>query len=122
MSRKCSVKGCPGQRNKRNSTETNTFFSFPLRNEGLLKKWLDKVELQSELSSVSKICNLHFENNCFVKIDNSIKLLPSSVPLEYKVSVCLVKPKLCRNFLFDNFSLGKRRENSQHEIKLTKRH
>lgn len=71
----CVVKGC---KNKSGKSTTLKFYSFPLNNKPLLKKWLQAIPLETVSVNIhARICSEHFSDG--FKSRNSV---PSLFPVQ----------------------------------------
>lgn len=76
------MSGC----HKVNPTEDRTtLHPLPFHDPELLRKWLGKIDLKSDPTTVSRVCSLHFDDDSFYCDGLRRMLHPSSVPLEFKV-------------------------------------
>ncbi|XP_051571395.1 uncharacterized protein LOC127450932 [Myxocyprinus asiaticus] len=58
-----------------------SFHKFPLKNPKLLKKWLYNLRWKDwKPAPHSKVCSLHFEENCFIKEGKRVRLQSWAVP------------------------------------------
>jgi hypothetical protein len=87
---KCCVRFCFNSSTK-NQENGFVFFLWP-KNENVIDKWLQEFAVHCNVTGYSqqhfkitrsmRICNLHFEENCFTKETN--KLLKDAVPTIFK--------------------------------------
>ncbi|KAM7294818.1 hypothetical protein ISCGN_024323 [Ixodes scapularis] len=58
-----------------------SYHRFPLNDPELLKAWMEKLPCRDwKLSRWSKLCSLHFADNCFYQLNNKTYLRQGSVP------------------------------------------
>ena len=83
MPRKCSVPGCRSNydHSKKQESEPIATFSFPLKNSGLLEKWVQFVNREEwEPTAYSAICIKHFEKKYYTT-GKKTKLLYETNPI-----------------------------------------
>lgn len=82
MGRVCIVNGCPG---RKRSDERYSLHMISLHKREVVKKWLELIDVKAEITEKSRICSLHFNDDCFAKGKGGKRLLLNSIPLPYKV-------------------------------------
>ncbi|XP_012220978.1 THAP domain-containing protein 1-like [Linepithema humile] len=77
MVRFCCVEGC--KTTWRPDIDLS-FFSFPLKNEDLLKKWLQVIPTNNRITKHSRICSNHFEESQYDCVSGKRYLKKEAIP------------------------------------------
>lgn len=101
MSFECIVARCASNQ------FTKTLFRFPINNPSLLKKWIEKIELISEINrenlQYSFLCEDHFEfDEKIIGFGGILTLTPNAVPTIFKDVIDVVST--CRFCLKNNLN------------------
>lgn len=84
MVRFCCVEGCKAT--WRPDVDLS-FFSFPLKNEDLLKKWLQIIPTKNRITKHSRICNNHFEESQYDCISGKRYLKKEAIPNRFPCDI-----------------------------------
>lgn len=92
----CDVSGCRQYRRElKLPSKTISIHGFPDEAKEI-EKWLKLVDVNTkEISKRTRICGLHFSENCFIRTPyknrrDASRLIPGSLPLEFKVRYSLL--------------------------------
>ncbi|KYM94820.1 THAP domain-containing protein 2 [Cyphomyrmex costatus] len=93
MVKNCCVQGCNAS--WRPDVDLS-FFSFPLKNEDLLKEWLQIVPINNQISKHSRICSIHFEESQYECISGKRFLRKNAVPTIFPQDIAQFKKMIAK--------------------------
>lgn len=88
MVKSCCVEGCKASWRPDGDL---SFFSFPMKNEDLLKEWLQVVPTNNQISKNSRICSVHFEESQYECISGKRFLKKNAIPSIFSKDIAKFK-------------------------------